>query len=77
MGKTRVGAIVREAVGTKGSANNQSADLQALTDKYKVFCKNVKGLVNSLHQHHATLAQIGKTRLAVRLLVVCLSLQKY
>ncbi|GAX26742.1 hypothetical protein FisN_2Hh309 [Fistulifera solaris] len=65
MGKTRVGAIVREAVGTKGSANNQSADLQALTEKYKVFCKNVKGLVNSLQQHHATLAQIGKTRLAV------------
>lgn len=57
---------MREAVGTKGSTNNQSADLQALTDKYKVFCKNVKGLVGSLHQHHATLAHIGKTRLAVR-----------
>ena len=64
MGKTRVGVILRESVGSK-SSSNQSADLKALHDKYQAFIKNLRGLSGALQQHLGSLQQMEKTRTAV------------
>lgn len=65
MGKTRIGVVLRESVGGAKS-NNQSADLVALTERYHLFVKKLHILIQSLHQHHAVMMQIDKTRTQVR-----------
>jgi hypothetical protein len=67
MGKTRIGVVLRESVGG-GKSSNQSADLVALSERYNAFVKKLHALIVSLHQHHAVMIQIDKTRTAVRLL---------
>lgn len=62
MGKTRVGVILREGMGSKSSTANQSADLKALHDKYTVFCKNIRSLALALQHHLGSLQQMEKTR---------------
>lgn len=64
MGKTRVGQIVRESVGTnnQGTGMNAHDDLKQLTDKYMVYCKKVRALASALQKHIAILTEYNQSR---------------
>jgi hypothetical protein len=68
MVKARVGIRIKEAV-VGNKSNNRSQDLVQLTEKYNVFCKQLKALIISLKGHYASMAQVTKTRQEVRSLV--------
>lgn len=68
MGKTRVGVLLRESIGSsKATVNNSSADLSKLTSDYHVWCKKIRYLVEALKTHLNSLKEIDRTRLLVRI----------
>ena len=64
MKKTRVKARITEAVIGKKS-HNRSQDLVKLTQRYNEFREKLRGLVQALKAHHASINQIATTRLNV------------
>jgi len=64
MGKTRIGVVVRESLGGNKSSN-RSVDLLNLSQKYRDWCKKMRGLVGALQAHHDTMLKMHASRAAV------------
>jgi hypothetical protein len=64
--KTRVGVLMRESLKGKTASSNAFPNLVTLSERYDTWCKQVRGLIVALQQHHAVMGQIEKTRANVR-----------
>jgi hypothetical protein len=60
--KTRVGVLMRESLKGKTASSNAFPNLVTLSERYDTWCKQVRGLIVALQQHHAVMGQIEKTR---------------
>lgn len=64
MGKARVGVRLKEAVGK--NSLNRSADLDQLTQQFNALQEKQKNLIIALKTQHASILQMAKSRLMVR-----------
>lgn len=60
MGKTRVGVLLRDTVGSKSA--NESMDLEQLTQRYFEHAKKRQSLIASLQEHHQSLQHLEASR---------------
>ena len=64
MGKTRVGVLLRDTVGSNKSSNN-SMDLEKLTQRYYEHAEHMSTLLASLREHHESLQRMEASRVKV------------
>lgn len=65
-GKSRVGVRIKESVGKKSL--NRSQDLDQLTQQFNALQNKQKNLIIALKTHHASICQMAKSRVMVRIL---------
>lgn len=76
MGKARVGVRLKDAVGG-GKSNNRSADLDGLTQRFKVMKQRLTCLIAALRRHHSLMVEISKSRINVSRIYECVVLKGF
>ena len=64
--KTRVGVILKDAIGGKKKSNNVSTDVISLTERYYAMRKKLQALIAALKQHHFQMVEMANSRVEVR-----------
>eukprot|EP00550_Attheya_septentrionalis_P007449 CAMPEP_0198295828 /NCGR_PEP_ID=MMETSP1449-20131203/29764_1 /TAXON_ID=420275 /ORGANISM="Attheya septentrionalis, Strain CCMP2084" /LENGTH=73 /DNA_ID=CAMNT_0043996241 /DNA_START=72 /DNA_END=289 /DNA_ORIENTATION=+ len=60
----RVGTRLKDATGLN-KKKNRSADLEAMTERFKSLKTHLKHLITALKQQHGAMVQMNKTRAEV------------
>lgn len=64
--KTRVGVILKDAIGGKKKSANISTDLVSLMSRFNDMRKRLQSFITVLKQHHYQMVQMANSRVEVR-----------
>lgn len=68
--KTRVGVLLKDAIGGKGKSTNVSTDVVSLTQRYYAMRKKLQGFIVALKKHHQQMVEMANSRVEVSRIAV-------